>query len=83
MITCPTTGYPIAKLLWKHGKNMVTDTEKIIQNNKKRTLTLKNADEWSSGIYSCFATNGAGVAMSSSEIKILRKFLIIICKFEK
>lgn len=83
VITCPTTGYPIAKLLWKHGKNMVTDTEKVIQNNKKRTLTLKNADEWSSGIYSCFATNGAGVAMSSSEIKILPKGAPLITSKEK
>ena len=77
-IKCPITGYPKPSPLWKHGDDMLRPNEKTVIDAKKQTLTLKDVDQWHSGKYSCFATNFAGVAMSSSKLTILRKKLTLL-----
>lgn len=81
-IKCPVKGHPIATPLWKHGDKMLKPSKSIVIDNKKKTLLLKDVDEWESGTYSCFATNGAGVAVSTTHIKILRKDHVFILQIE-
>ena len=74
VIECPVSGYPILKLLWTRGDKTLHPSAKILIDVYTKTLTIKKADEWDSGKYSCFAANGAGIAMSTSIIEILREF---------
>ena len=55
-------------------EEMIKNEENTVINNKDQTLILKNTNEWKSGLYTCFATNNAGVAMSVSNLKIVRKY---------
>ena len=52
---------------------MLQATDKIIIDEKKQHLKIKNADKWKSGKYSCFATNAAGISVATSRINILGK----------
>lgn len=72
-IKCPVKGHPIAKPLWKHGEKMLANSKSIEIDDEKKTLLLKDVDEWETGTYSCFAANGAGVAVSTTHLKILRE----------
>ena len=74
IIKCPATGYPTTKIMWKFMEEMIKNEENTVINNKDQTLILKNTNEWKSGLYTCFATNNAGVAMSVSNLKIVRKY---------
>ena len=55
---------------------MLQATDKIIIDEKKQHLMIKNADKWKSGKYSCFATNAAGISVATSKINILGKVLL-------
>lgn len=72
-IKCPVKGHPVTKPLWKHGEKMLESSKSTEIDSQKKTLLLKDVDEWESGTYSCFAANGAGVAVSTTLLKILRK----------
>ena len=50
---------------------MLEASDKIIIDEKKQHLMIKNADKWKSGKYSCFATNAAGISVATSTINIL------------
>lgn len=60
---------------------MIKSQENQVINENEQTLLLKNVDEWQSGVYSCFATNHAGVAVSTSKLTILRMFFVLIIIF--
>jgi len=79
-IRCPVEGYPLPPPIWKHGDTMLKTSEKNVIDATRQTLSIKSADEWESGTYSCFATNFAGVAVSSSHLKILREFILLLSK---
>ena len=63
------------------GDTMIKSQENQVINENEQTLLLKNVDEWQSGVYSCFATNHAGVAVSTSKLTILRMYIFCLLLF--
>ncbi len=74
-IICAVEGWPMPKVIWnKDGKAVKSSVRKMNAGVAGgEILTLDNAVEADSGVYTCYAMNPAGVAMSSSTIEILGK----------
>ena len=74
-IICAVEGWPTPKVIWnKNGKPVKLPSTKMqIGTAEGSILILENAKEEDSGVYTCYAVNPAGVAMSSSHVRILGK----------
>lgn len=72
-IVCAVSGWPIPKVVWhKNGEPVEHPTTKLqVGTAMGSMLVIDDATEKDSGIYTCYAINPAGVAMSSSHVKIL------------
>eukprot|EP00794_Sanderia_malayensis_P010054 gene10054-11083_t len=74
IIICSVEGWPRPKVVWnKNGKAITTASIKKMNSGvaNGEILTLNNAVEADSGIYTCYAMNPAGIAMSSSVVKVI------------
>ena len=74
-IFCPVSGWPIPKVIWHKNGKPVEHPAKTIQfgTAKGSLMVIDDARVEDSGLYTCYAINPAGVAMSSSNLKILSK----------
>ncbi len=80
-IICAVEGWPAPKVIWnKNGNALKSKSRKInIGTARGEMLTIDSAVEADSGVYTCYAMNPAGVAMSSSDLKILSKSILKHC----
>ena len=79
MILCAVNGWPSPKVIWnKNGNAVQTSARRVdVGTAKGEMLTIDSATEADSGVYTCYAMNPAGVAMSSSALNILGKAFIL------
>ena len=77
-VICPVVGWPIPKVVWhKNGKPVEHPTSKLKFGTAEGSMMMiDDAKQADSGLYTCYGINPAGVAMSSSRLKILGKPLI-------
>ena len=73
-IRCPVSGSPQPKITWDKDGKPLKFTKNIKTVNTTENLVILEAKKEDSGKYSCYASNAAGVATTSSRIKILRKY---------
>jgi len=72
-IVCPVSGWPIPKVIWHKNGKPVEHPANTIQfgTAKGSVMVIDDARVEDSGLYTCYAINPAGVAMSSSTLQIL------------
>jgi len=77
-ISCPYTALPKAKITWYFNSEKIKNEERFSQDKLTDALIISKLTAKDVGTYTCHATQGDKIDEASSQIRLLRKYLIKI-----